>query len=157
HVELRRVCVCAGTRPEIIKLAPVHRALAQRDGVQPLWISSGQHGEMAERALASFGISPDLRLVPPPEASLGARLAHLVGAFEQAFAEVAPDLVLVQGDTSTTAAAALAAFSRRTPVAHVEAGLRSFDHGAPFPEEGWRTVVGGLAALHFAPTEDAAR
>lgn len=112
---------------------------------------------MADRTLAAFGLAPDLRLDPPPDSeSLGVRLGHLIAAFDRAFAEAEPDIVLVQGDTSTTAAAAIAAFSRRLPIGHVEAGLRTFDLTSPFPEEAWRTVVGELTALHFAPTEGAA-
>ncbi|WP_339445029.1 UDP-N-acetylglucosamine 2-epimerase, partial [Pseudomonas hunanensis] len=142
---------------EIIKLAPVYRTLDSTAGLHPIWVSSGQHGEMADRTLAAFGLAPDLRLDPPPDSeSLGVRLGHLIAAFDRAFAEAEPDIVLVQGDTSTTAAAAIAAFSRRLPIGHVEAGLRTFDLTSPFPEEAWRTVVGELTALHFAPTEGAA-
>jgi UDP-N-acetylglucosamine 2-epimerase (non-hydrolysing) len=148
-----RICVAAGTRPEAIKLAPVHKAVQARPGWRSIWIASGQHGEMKDRALAALDVVPDVRLEAPEDAgSLAERLAHMIAEYDRALAALNPDMVLVQGDTSTTIAAALAAFTRQIPVGHVEAGLRTFDLGAPFPEEGWRCLVGRLAALHFAPT-----
>ncbi len=124
----------------------------------PVWISTEQQGALNAQALETFAIEPDVRLDPPsPDRTLGGRFAQIMDRLDDALGEVAPDLVLVQGDTSTTAAGAMAAFARRIPVGHVEAGLRTFDLGQPFPEEGWRCVVGQLADLHFAPTEAAVR
>jgi UDP-N-acetylglucosamine 2-epimerase (non-hydrolysing) len=152
-----KVCIAAGTRPEAIKLAPVHRAILDRNGWRSIWIGSGQHGEVKTRALAALGVEADLILeAPGGDDSLGARLGQMICRYDAAFANLRPDLVLVQGDTSTTIAAAMAAFSRQIPVGHVEAGLRTYDLGAPFPEEGWRTLVADIAALHFAPTARAA-
>lgn len=152
-----RICIAAGTRPEAIKLAPVHKALLARPGWRSVWIASGQHGAVKDRALAALGVVPDVKLAAPADdESLAGRLAHMVREFDQAFAALNPDMVLVQGDTSTTMAGALAAFTRQIPIGHVEAGLRTFDLAAPFPEEGWRTLVGRLTALHFAPTGRAA-
>ncbi len=153
-----KIAILAGTRPEVVKLAPVHRALSARDGMTPIWISTGQQGTLNAQALETFDLEPDIRLEPPsPDRTLGGRFAQIMDRLDEALGGVAPDLVLVQGDTSTTAAGAMAAFARRIPIGHVEAGLRTFDLGAPFPEEGWRCVVGQLADLHFAPTPAAVR
>ena len=152
-----RVAIVAGTRPEVVKLAPVRAALAAKTGFDPIWISTEQQAALNRQTLTTLGIVPDLSLVPPADqASLGARFAHVMGQLDQAYEQCAPDLVVVQGDTSSTAAGCMAAFARRIPVAHVEAGLRTFDLGTPFPEEGWRCVVGQLADIHFAPTGVAA-
>lgn len=157
-VGLLKIAILAGTRPEVIKLAPVQAALGARTGLEPVWISTEQQGALNAQALETFGLSPDIRLEPPsPERTLGGRFAQIMDRLDAVLGRLAPDLVLVQGDTSTTAAGAMAAFARRIPIGHVEAGLRTFDLDQPFPEEGWRCVVGQLAALHFAPTEAAAR
>ena len=153
-----KIAILAGTRPEVVKLAPVRAAPRQSAGFQPVWISTEQQGALNAQALATFGIEPDFRLDPPsPERTLGGRFAQMMDRLDETLGALAPDLVLVQGDTSTTAAGAMAAFARRIPIGHVEAGLRTFDLTQPFPEEGWRCVVGQLANLHFAPTEPAAR
>lgn len=152
-----RVAIVAGTRPEVVKLAPVRAALAAVEGFDPIWISTEQQATLNRQTLVTLGIEPDLSLSPPAnDASLGGRFAHVMHELDLAFERAAPDLVVVQGDTSSTAAGALAAFARRIPVAHVEAGLRTFDLATPFPEEGWRCVVGQLADVHFAPTGVAA-
>ncbi len=152
-----RVAIVAGTRPEVVKLAPVRAMLNAGGGFEVCWVSTEQQSTLNEQALAVFGIEPEARLSPPGEGeSLGARFAHVMGVLDKAFARLQPDLVIVQGDTSSTAAGAMAAFARQIPVAHVEAGLRTFDLDTPFPEEGWRCVVGQLAAVHFAPTPQAA-
>ncbi|MBX3478114.1 MAG: UDP-N-acetylglucosamine 2-epimerase (non-hydrolyzing) [Brevundimonas sp.] len=153
-----RIALVAGTRPEVIKLAPLHAALAAHRRFQPVWISTEQQGELNARALEDLGIRPDVRLAPPsPERSVGGRFAQIMDRLDEAFARIEPDLVLVQGDTSSTGAGAMAGFARRIPVGHVEAGLRTFDLDRPFPEEAWRCVVGQLAMVHFAPTQAAAR
>lgn len=152
-----KVAIVAGTRPEVVKLAPVRAALAARQSFAPIWISTEQQAALNQQTLATMGITPDLLLDPPGDAqSLGGRFAHVMAQLDHAFETTRPDLVVVQGDTSSTAAGAMAAFARRIPIAHVEAGLRTFDLGTPFPEEGWRCVVGQLADLHFAPTGAAA-
>jgi UDP-N-acetylglucosamine 2-epimerase (non-hydrolysing) len=152
-----KVAIVAGTRPEVVKLAPVRAALAAKGGFTPVWISTEQQTALNRQALDTLGIAPDVTLpAPANDASLGARFAHVMDQLDRAYEAVQPDLVVVQGDTSSTAAGAMAAFARRLPVAHVEAGLRTFDLASPFPEEGWRCVVGQLAELHFAPTGVAA-
>jgi len=148
-----KIAIVAGTRPEVVKLAPLRAALAARAGVQPIWISTEQQSALNNQTLDVLRISPDVRLAPPPhERSVGGRFAHIMDHLDEAFGRIDPDVVVVQGDTSSTAAGAMAAFGRRIPIAHVEAGLRTFDLDSPFPEEGWRCVVGQLAALNFAPT-----
>ncbi len=147
----------AGTRPEVVKLAPVRAALAAKGAFEPIWISTEQQTALNRQTLDTLGIVPEHRLSPPGDAqSLGGRFAHVMGELDLAFEKAQPDLVVVQGDTSSTAAGAMAAFARRIPLVHVEAGLRTFDLASPFPEEGWRCVVGQLADLHFAPTGAAA-
>jgi UDP-N-acetylglucosamine 2-epimerase (non-hydrolysing) len=153
-----RIAILAGTRPEVVKLAPVQAALRVHAGLEPVWISTEQQGALNAQALATLGIKPDIRLTPPSaKRTLGGRFAQMMDRLDATLGTLAPDLVLVQGDTSTTAAGAMAAFARRIPIGHVEAGLRTHDLSQPFPEEGWRCVIGQLAALHFAPTAMAAR
>lgn len=148
-----KVAIVAGTRPEVIKLAPVYAALKAHDRFRPVWVSTEQQDELNRQALADLGITPDVRLVPPATGrSVGGRFAQIMDRLDKVFGTIAPDMVLVQGDTSSTGAGAMAAFARRIPVGHVEAGLRTFDLDSPFPEEAWRCVVGQLAAVHFAPT-----
>lgn len=152
-----KVAIVAGTRPEVIKLAPMRAALLERPGFEPVWISTEQQSSLNAQTLDVMGVAPDLVLAPPsPERSLGGRFAEVMDRLDEAFGRIDPDFVLVQGDTSTTAAGAMAAFARRIPIGHVEAGLRTFDLDRPFPEEGWRCVVGQLASVHFAPTQQAA-
>ena len=147
-----------GTRPEAIKLAPVIRAAQQR----PLEFSvrvcvTSQHREMLNPYLALFGIVPDVDLaVMRPGQALSCLVARVLEGLDAVLATDRPDWLIVQGDTSTAMAAALAAFHRGVAVAHVEAGLRTWNLRAPFPEELNRQIVGRLAALHLAPTAWAA-
>lgn len=147
-----KIALVAGTRPEVVKLAPVHVAL-QDAGFESVWISTEQQATLNAQTLEVMGVTPDVRLEPPsPERTLGGRFAQVMDRLDDVFGEIRPDMVLVQGDTSSTAAGAMAAFARRIAIGHVEAGLRTFDLDSPFPEEGWRCVVGQLAVMHFAPT-----
>jgi UDP-N-acetylglucosamine 2-epimerase (non-hydrolysing) len=149
-----KLLVAFGTRPEAIKLAPViHRLAAEPDRFETVVCVTGQHREMLEQVLAFFDIRPDrdLRLMRPDQTLPELTAAALV-AMGGVLAAERPDLVLVQGDTSTTMATALAAFYARVPIAHVEAGLRTRDRFAPFPEEVNRRIVSTIADLHFAPT-----
>jgi UDP-N-acetylglucosamine 2-epimerase (non-hydrolysing) len=149
-----RVAVFLGTRPEAIKLAPVIRALEQAPGFEPVVISTGQHREMLDQVAQLFGlrIQHDLAVMRPNQA-LPELTARLLTACDELLARLQPELALVQGDTSTVLAAALACFYRRVPVGHVEAGLRTYDRWSPFPEEMNRTLASRLVTLHFAPTE----
>ncbi len=164
---MQPIWVVAGTRPEIIKLAPVLHALRRIMAHPVHWISTGQHTDMAEQTLRSFAIEPDVRLslertvplqgeISTKADSVSGILGRLIQNIDQLITQDNPAMVVVQGDTTSTIAASLAAFGHRIPIAHVEAGLRTFDFGSPFPEEAWRTIVGQIADLHLAPTQRAA-
>ncbi|HVV19057.1 MAG TPA: UDP-N-acetylglucosamine 2-epimerase (non-hydrolyzing) [Pseudonocardiaceae bacterium] len=154
------VQLLVGTRPEAIKAAPVALALADRQsqtGIRPTIIHSGQHRHVVEQALRPFGLYPDEWLDVRRSTGGQAELfAGLLPAFDDLLARTKPAAVIVQGDTSTTLAGALAAFWRSVPVVHLEAGLRTGDLTAPFPEEGNRQLVARIASLHLAPTQAAA-
>lgn len=145
-----------GTRPEAIKMAPVIQAMRRRADFISRVCVTGQHRQMLDQALALFEITPDFDLnVMSPDQSLSGLTCRIVSELDPVLAETRPDLVLVHGDTSTSFAAALTAFYHRIPVAHVEAGLRSGDMNAPWPEEANRKLTGVLAQIHFAPTQRA--
>jgi UDP-N-acetylglucosamine 2-epimerase (non-hydrolysing) len=151
------VHLIAGTRPEAIKLAPVAAAMRATGRLRPVLVASGQHPAMVAQALDAFGQEPDVAL--PVQRVTGSQpelLTEMIGQLDAYFAERQPAAVVVQGDTTTTLAGALAAFWRRIPVVHLEAGLRSGDLASPFPEEGNRRLVAQVAALHLAPTSLAA-
>jgi UDP-N-acetylglucosamine 2-epimerase (non-hydrolysing) len=153
-----KVSVIFGTRPEAIKLAPVVRALRARAGVDCHVCNTAQHRRMVGPVLAALGLTPDADLdLLRPGQSLAELTARGVAAVDAYLGAERPDLVLVQGDTTTVLCAALAAFYRKVPVGHVEAGLRTGDLAAPWPEEANRVVTTRLASLHFAPTERARR
>lgn len=154
---MKRILIVFGTRPEAIKLFPVVHALRDRLGVALRTCFTGQHRELAEPVLRFAGITPDhdLNLMQPGE-TLSQSLARMVAALDPVIACERPDWVVVQGDTLSAKAAALAAHLQGIRVAHVEAGLRTGDLRAPWPEEGNRRVISAVADLHFAPTEAAA-
>lgn len=145
-----------GTRPEAVKLAPILLALDKESGHELLACSTGQHSELVDSTLDFFEIRPafDLGLMAPGQ-SLNPLMARLVDRLDAVLAEASPDRVIVQGDTTSALAAALAAFHRAIPVAHVEAGLRTYRAREPFPEEFNRRSIGLIADLHFAPTRAA--
>lgn len=150
--------VVLGTRPEAIKLAPLIRELCARaaDFECDVW-SSGQHGDMLAQALVPFDIRPDVDLqVMRDDQTLAGLSARLFEAIDRQLAATTPDWLLVQGDTTTAYVAAMCAFYRGVRVGHVEAGLRTHDRAAPFPEEINRVMIGRVADLHFAPTLRAA-
>jgi UDP-N-acetylglucosamine 2-epimerase (non-hydrolysing) len=153
------VLIVFGTRPEAIKLCPLVAALRSPPyaGLTPVVCVTGQHRELLDQVLNVFHLQPDYDLdVMRPGQTLTGLTSRLLAAFEPVLSEAKPSLVVVQGDTTTTFCAALAAFYSGVPVAHVEAGLRTWDLSAPFPEEFNRTIASRLASLHFAPTEWAA-
>ena len=153
----RRIMVVIGTRPEAIKLAPIVLALHRQPGLLPVVVATGQHTEAVREVLDSFGIAADADLAV---GDAGSYLAEIAAAVLSRFAALTrcerPGAVLVQGDTTSALGAALAAFYQRIPVAHVEAGLRSGDRHAPFPEEIHRRMASLACDLHFAPTPGAA-
>jgi len=146
-----------GTRPEAIKMAPVVAELGRHPGlIESRVCVTAQHREMLDQVLAVFGIIPDhdLDLMTENQSPSGVTSSVLT-ALSALLQEVAPDVVLVHGDTTTTMAASLAAFYRKIPVAHVEAGLRTHNRYFPFPEEMNRVVTDSLTTFHFAPTHSA--
>ena len=149
-----RVALVLGTRPEAIKMAPVVRALEAWPGLfQPMVISTSQQREMLVQTMAAVGLTPDIDLgLTHANTTLAEFTAQAMVALTSTFQQHRPNLLLVQGDTSTVAAAALAAFYQNIPIGHVEAGLRSGDMHRPFPEEGNRRIAAIAADLHFAPT-----
>jgi UDP-N-acetylglucosamine 2-epimerase len=146
-----------GTRPEAIKMAPVVEELANHAGdITSRVCVTAQHREMLDQVLAIFGILPDYDLdIMLPGQGLSYVAARILHDLDEVLADFAPDWLIVQGDTTTALAAALAAFHRKVRVAHVEAGLRSGQRGVPFPEEINRRLTDVLAELHFAPTKRA--
>lgn len=158
--EPKRVLVIFGTRPEAIKLCPLVYALRTHPScfrLRPVVCVTAQHRTMLDQVLSAFHIAPDYDLnIMQPGQTLTALTSRLLAGLEPLFAEVKPALTVVQGDTTTTLCGALTSFYAQIPVAHVEAGLRTFDSYAPFPEEINRVIAGRLAALHFAATDWAA-
>ena len=149
--------VTFGTRPEAIKMFPVVNALREHGGFDVRVAVTAQHREMLDQVLEMAGIVPDIDLdLMQPGQSLDALSARIITRFGEALDAEKPDRVLVHGDTLTTMMATLACYFRRIPVGHVEAGLRSGDIYAPWPEEVNRKVTGAVADLHFAPTQGAA-
>ena len=142
-----------GTRPEAIKLCPVIAACRRAGKLEAVVLSTGQHRDMLVPILAAFSVAPDFDLdVMQPNQTPTGVFARVLEASEKIIKAVAPDWVVVQGDTTTVAALGIAGFYARVPVAHVEAGLRTHNRHEPFPEEINRRLAGVAADLHFAPT-----
>jgi UDP-N-acetylglucosamine 2-epimerase (non-hydrolysing) len=152
-----KILTIFGTRPEAIKLAPVVKTLEGRpDKFRSLVCVTAQHREMLDQVLGLFNIEPDRDLnIMKPKQELSGLTSEVLLRLKRLLEEVQPDLVLVQGDTTTTFAASLAAFYQKVKIGHVEAGLRTFDRYKPFPEEMNRRLTSALAEYHFAPTERA--
>jgi UDP-N-acetylglucosamine 2-epimerase (non-hydrolysing) len=149
-----KVLTVFGTRPEAIKMAPVVLALQAAEGIESIVCVTAQHRQMLDQVLNLFDIKPDYDLdLMTPKQDLFDITAKVLLGLRDVLRKVQPDIVLVHGDTTTCFAAGLAAFYEGIKIGHVEAGLRTGNLKAPFPEEGNRTLVGRLANLHFAPTE----
>lgn len=152
-----RLLLIMGTRPEAIKMAPVVQRCRETPGVEPIVCFTGQHREMLAQVADYFQITPDLDLdVMRPNQTLAALTCRCLDGLDSAIAKFDPDYVVAQGDTTTVMAASLAAFYRRVPFVHVEAGLRTGDLYSPWPEEFNRRIPAITAALHCAPTEPSA-
>ena len=147
-----------GTRPEVIKMAPIIRRLRGSHRLAVHVLTIGQHVELLERALADFGITADthLKIDRTPSSSLNNLLSGILDSIDGVIRRIGPACVIAQGDTTTVAAGGMAAFQLRVPFVHVEAGLRTGDMTAPFPEEFNRRVVSLATTLHCAPTAGAA-
>ena len=149
-----RILSVIGTRPEAVKMAPLIRELAAREGVESLCCVTGQHRELLRGMLDAFSLRPDRDLdIMEKGQTLSQITARTLRGMDAVLEELRPDLVLVQGDTTAAFAGALSAFYHRVAVGHVEAGLRTGERYAPFPEEMDRRMVSALAELHFCPTE----
>ncbi len=143
-----------GTRPEAIKMAPLVQELSSREGFQSLCCLTGQHRQMLDSVMDIFALTGDYDLnIMQQQQTLSSITTRTLLGMEQVLQQAQPDLILVHGDTSTTFAGALAAFYQKIPVAHVEAGLRTYDAYSPYPEEMNRTLVSRIAGLHFSPTK----
>lgn len=150
----KKILCVVGTRPEAIKMAPVILALQQQPWADVRVLATAQHRQMLDQVLAFFGITPDIDLnIMRPNQALTALTARLLLEMDDVLSAEKPDVVLVQGDTTTVMTVALACFYHRIPIGHVEAGLRTWDMQNPFPEEANRVIAGKLAQWHFAPTE----
>ncbi|MBT5107625.1 MAG: UDP-N-acetylglucosamine 2-epimerase (non-hydrolyzing) [Rhodospirillaceae bacterium] len=149
-----RILTVFGTRPEAIKLAPVVKALAAEPGVTSRVCVTAQHREMLDQVLALFNITPDDDLnVMKARQELDELTASILRGVSDVIRDFQPDFLIVQGDTTTTFASACAAFYQKVRVAHVEAGLRTGDMYAPWPEEGNRKLTSAITTIHFPPTE----
>jgi len=154
----RRILVLLGTRPEVIKLAPVIMALQRRPAdFETIVCSTGQHREMLDQAMNGFGLTADMDLqLMLPGQTLAGITSLAIAAIDKALEKTQPDALIVQGDTTSAMTGALAGFYRKITVGHVEAGLRTGDIFSPFPEEVNRSIIGKVAALHFVPTQRSA-
>ena len=154
---MKKILLAFGTRPEAVKMCPLALALRQREGVKTVICLTGQHGELVSPVLEAFGLAADhdLRIMTPEQSLFDVTESVLRGMRGVLEAE-RPDILLVHGDTTTAFAAALAGYYLDIPVGHVEAGLRTYDVHAPYPEEFNRRAADIVARWHFAPTETAA-
>lgn len=150
----KSIVIVAGTRPEVIKMAPIHFALKQSGTIQPHFVSTGQHRHMLDQAFAVFELSPDVELnLMQPGQTLPDLTGRVITAMTSALRELKPAAILLQGDTTTVLGSALAAFYEGVPIGHVEAGLRTWNMHSPFPEEMNRRLTSPLARWNFCPTE----
>jgi len=148
------VLICLGTRPEGIKLAPIIKNLEKQRSFDLKVCSTGQHREMLVKILDFFEIKPDFNLnLMTDNQTLGSLSSRVLSRMDTVFEESKPDIVLIQGDTTTAFLTALSAFYKKIKVGHVEAGLRTYNKYSPFPEEINRQLISKVADLHFAPTE----
>lgn len=156
-MSVKSALILIGTRPEAIKMAPIIMRLKQSKVLRPLVCSTGQHKEMLDLTLADFAIAPDVEMAVMMEGqSLTGLAGRLLLGLERVVRKAAPACLLVQGDTTSAMAGAMSGFYSHIPVGHVEAGLRSGDLYAPYPEEFNRRVASLAATWHFAPTQGAA-
>ena len=153
---MKKILVVFGTRPEAVKMCPLVKELRKEEGFRTLVCVTGQHKQMLEQVLGVFGIEPEYNLqVMKDRQTLYDITGKVLTGMRDVLQKENPDMVLVHGDTTTAFASSLAAFYGKIMVGHVEAGLRTYDLSAPFPEEFNRQCIGILADYHFAPTETA--
>ncbi len=153
---MKKIAIVIGTRPEAIKLIPVYLELKKNPLCETILISTGQHKEMLQQIFSFFEVTPNHELgLMTANQGLAQITSLLLQRLDELFKVVLPDWVVVQGDTTTAMTAALTSFYHKIKVAHVEAGLRSYDNLAPYPEEVNRKIISQIADLHLAPTETA--
>lgn len=147
---------CCGSRPELIKISPVYHQLKKTEKIIPLLCNTGQHTDLLTPHLDTLGIIPDFQLNVMREGqSLDQLMEQLFAQLPAVFDRCQPDIVIVQGDTASALASAIIADKKGLPIAHIEAGLRTYDKASPFPEEIYRQKISTLAEWHFCPTEKA--
>ena len=153
NTKIKTICITLGTRPEAIKLAPVIKSFQEAEDFDTKVILTGQHREMVAQVMNIFGLSATVDLdIMQPQQTLGDITCRSLQGLEKLYQQLQPELIIVQGDTSTAFAAALAGFYQQIPVGHVEAGLRTNNIYNPFPEEANRRLISQITQLHFAPT-----
>ncbi|WP_309306712.1 non-hydrolyzing UDP-N-acetylglucosamine 2-epimerase [Staphylococcus rostri] len=153
---MKKIMTIFGTRPEAIKMAPLVLQLKKDPQLQPIVVVTAQHREMLDTVLETFGIEPDYDLnIMKQGQTLSEVTSRVLVGLERVIQDETPDMILVHGDTTTTFAGSLAAFYNEVPIGHVEAGLRTYNKYAPFPEELNRQMTSNMADLHFAPTVQA--
>ena len=154
-VKVMKIMSVFGTRPEAIKMCPLVKELEKNQEIESVVCLTGQHREMLQQVIDIFGINVKYNLdIMQPRQTLTTITTSVLEKMEAVLKDEKPDIVLVHGDTTTSFAAALAAFYQQIPVGHVEAGLRTYDKYSPFPEEMNRSLTGRIATLHFSPTEN---
>ncbi|MBO5715172.1 MAG: UDP-N-acetylglucosamine 2-epimerase (non-hydrolyzing) [Clostridia bacterium] len=153
-----RALVVIGTRPEAIKMLPLVKEMKKQKEFETLVCFSGQHETLANNVFELFDITPDYRFLGlQKNISLNEMTTSFLNYFDTLFKEITPDIILVHGDTTTAFCASLAGFYQGIKIAHIEAGLRTFNHLSPFPEEFNRAAIDTLSTLHFAPTNESAK
>ncbi|MEN6577682.1 MAG: UDP-N-acetylglucosamine 2-epimerase (non-hydrolyzing), partial [Phycisphaerales bacterium] len=151
---MKKISIIFGTRPEAIKLCPLVLELWKHPEFEPHVCVTGQHRQMLDQVLDVFDVAPDVDLnLMQPDQTLAGLTARAITAIDGYLVDYKPDMVIVQGDTTTAFCAALAAFYRHIAIGHVEAGLRTWNKLSPFPEEINRVMTSRIADLHFAPTQ----
>ncbi len=156
--KLRKALFCCGSRPEFIKISPVYHQLKNTAGIKPLLCDTGQHRDLSSPHMDHCRITPDARLDVMREGQgLDQLMARLCEQLPRIFDQFRPHIVLIQGDTASALASAITAQKHNCPIAHIEAGLRTYDRNSPFPEEIYRQNISRLAEWHFCPTEKARR
>lgn len=154
---MKKVLILVGTRPEVVKMAPVFQELRRVGDVEPIFCVTGQHDEMLHQALSAFEIVPEVNLgVMKAGQSLADLTSSILRGTTSLIEDMKPDTILVHGDTTTGFAGALAGFYQQVKIGHVEAGLRTFDLAAPFPEEANRQLISRIADWNFSPTTESA-
>jgi UDP-N-acetylglucosamine 2-epimerase len=155
---MKRIVLCVGTRPEAIKMVPVYLALKKQREVEAILLTTAQHRHLLDQVLSVFSIQPEMDLnLMSPNQSLSEISARVLVEVQKVLSQLKPDAILVHGDTATCLFSTLAAFYEKIPVGHVEAGLRTYDYSAPWPEEMNRRLTDPICRWCFAPTELARR